>query len=308
MIIHCSLIIANSQSGWYIQNSPLHYAAAVFFLNDYTGWTAQRYGVSKTTNQGLNWILLSNFSSFEVTDTYFINEFTGWVVGSSGWIMKTTNSGVGWNYQICLQCTNADDFLQVQMINENTGYVFGDQRIIKTTNGGIDWIPLETYMFIVQRGYFFNAYTGFIVGLGALAKTTNGGINWIQNHFTNNWTSSVYFRNLNTGWITSRSGEIFKTTNGGNNWAIQYNDTAKIFSNIIFTSIDTGWAIGFKRTPQNQGFILKTTNSGQTWGQQQTPVSYFEDIFMYNSMNGWIAGDEIMHTTNGGGTVKILKI
>ncbi|MCX6157244.1 MAG: T9SS type A sorting domain-containing protein [Ignavibacteriae bacterium] len=293
--------ISYSQTGWYVQSVPFSGSGynAVFFLNDNTGWAAGNNIVIKTTNQGLNWTLLTNNFSISVTDIQFLNELTGWAVGSSALIRKTTNGGVNWFIGYCPECSNADDFLQVQFLNENTGYAFGDQRICKTTNSGLNWTPLTNNL-IVYRGFFFDVNTGWIVGLGASAKTTNGGVNWSQNQFTNNWTSSVHFRDYNTGWITSRAGEIFKSTNGGNNWNLQYRDSNRVFTGLTFTSNDTGWAIGEKINPANRCFIMKTINAGQTWSEQQIPDTYFLDIFMRNSLDGWIAGSSVLHTSDGG--------
>jgi photosystem II stability/assembly factor-like uncharacterized protein len=291
----------NAQIGWYVQSTPFSYYSydAVFFLDENTGWAAGDHLVIKTTNQGLNWTILTNNLNISLTDIQFINELTGWAVGSSGTLIKTTNGGTNWFFGSCPECSNTDDFLQVQFLNENTGYAFGDQRICKTTNAGLNWVPLTNNV-IVYGGFFFDANTGWIVGLGASAKTTNGGLNWSQNQFTNSWTSSVYFRNYNTGWITSRAGEIFKSTNGGDNWNLQYHDSNRAFTGITFTSNDTGWAIGEKRNPANTYFILKTINAGHIWSEQQIPITYYYDIFMLNSMNGWIAGSSVLHTTDGG--------
>ena len=303
-------INVNAQTGWYIQTTPYppYGCESIFFLNENTGWAAGYRIVIKTTNNGLNWTQLTNDLNIPLTDIHFINELTGWVVASSGIIRKTTNGGVNWFMGSCPDCSNADDFLQVQFLNENTGYAFGDQRVVKTTNSGLNWVPLNNNSIIVYRGFFLDANTGWIVGLGGSAKTTNGGLNWSQNQFTNNWCSSVYFRNNNTGWITSRKGEIFKTTNSGNNWNLQYLDSNRKFDGITFTSNDTGWAIGEKINPAYKDFLLKTINAGQTWYEQQIPIANTSDIFMLNSLTGWIAAYSSILHTNDGGSVGINQI
>jgi photosystem II stability/assembly factor-like uncharacterized protein len=295
------------QSGWQIQSTPAGpWFSTVYFLNENTGWIARYEYLLKTTNKGINWTIISNNFDIGVTDIQFMDELTGHAVGSSGCIKKTTNGGLNWFFANCPECYSSDDFLQIQFVNGNTGYAYGDMQIFKSTNAGLDWSLLECNL-IIHRGQFLNALTGWVVGLGAFAKTTNGGVNWVQNQFTNNWTNDVFFINFNTGWIVSTKGDIFKTTNGGNNWTLQYKDSTKIFNDVVFTSNDTGWAIGQKGYT-GYGFVLKTTNSGMNWFNQQVPNIEYYEIFMLNSNEGWIAGGNLLHTTNGGGTIGINQI
>jgi photosystem II stability/assembly factor-like uncharacterized protein len=303
-----------SQSGWQGKTTPVgSYFNTIYFLNNNTGWLATDHilysTILKTTNNGSNWSIMTNSLNISVTDIQFINELTGWCVASSGCLRKTTDGGSNWFFMNCPECNNVDDFLKVQFLNENTGYAFGDWRIFKSTDGGLNWSPFELYLFSILRGQFINPSTGWVCGSGGFAKTTNGGINWVQNNFTNNWTTELYFLDINTGWICSRKGEIFKTTDGGINWTQQYKDTTKYFNNITFTSINTGWAIGEENvgSPYN-GFVLKTTNSGQTWFNQQVPHLHYYKIHMFNSNEGWIVGDTLLYTTDGGGSVGVQQI
>lgn len=261
--------------------------------------------IIKTTNRGINWITLTDSLNVSwVTDIQYHNETTGWLVGSSGNIRKTTNGGINWFFANYPECSNCDDFLQIQFLNESTGYAYGDQRIFKSTDSGLNWSPLELLNIPVWvlRGQFLNPLTGWVVGgYYSFARTTNGGLNWIQNYFVNIGTTDVFFINNNTGWIVSYFGAIYKTTNGGDNWASQFNDTSKIFDDITFTSVDTGWAIGYNRTGSfNYGFVIKTTNSGLNWLYQQVPNTPYREIFMLNSNEGWVVGGAMLHTTDGG--------
>src|ERR1700680_4708681 len=99
IILHSSLQIVYSQSGWYILNT----------------------GLSRTSLYSL----------------YFINENTGYVVGHNGTIIKTTNGGVNWIIQ---QSNNNNDFKGVYFIDSNVGYIVGyNSTFLKTTNGGNLW-------------------------------------------------------------------------------------------------------------------------------------------------------------------------
>ncbi len=297
------------QSGWQIQTPPAsQWYVTVYFINENTGWIANHDDLLKTTNKGVNWIVLSNNFAMDVSDIQFMNELTGYVVGSTAGIRKTTNGGLNWIFASCPECNNSDDFMQIQFLDENTGYAIGDWRIFKSTNAGLNWEPLDISSGVF-RGQFFNLLTGWFAGQGRFTKTTNGGVNWVQNiFFTNSFTTDLFFVNLNTGWIVSYSGEIFKTTNGGDNWSLQYKDSTIRFNDIVFTTNNTGWAIAENSISGNNGIVLKTTNAGLNWFSQQVPGTGYFEIFMLNSNEGWLAGDYLLHTTDGGGSVGIKKI
>ena len=66
--------------------------------------------------------------------TFFVDDSTGWIVGSGGFIKKTTNAGNEW----ILQNSGTTLILKsVQFVDQNTGWICGESGLIlKTTNGG----------------------------------------------------------------------------------------------------------------------------------------------------------------------------
>ena len=72
--------------------------------------------------------------------TFFINNSTGWIIGSKGFIKKTTNAGLDWVQQ------NIDTTLtlkSIQFIDQNNGWICGkDGILLKTTNGGNNWFEI----------------------------------------------------------------------------------------------------------------------------------------------------------------------
>jgi photosystem II stability/assembly factor-like uncharacterized protein len=81
---------------------------------------------------------------------------------------------------------------------------------------------------------FINSETGFAVGsYGTVLKTTNGGVNWILTDIGyNNSSNDLCFVNSNTGYLANYyvyAGTIFKTTNGGENWNAILNESIRGF-------------------------------------------------------------------------------
>jgi len=113
-----------------------------------------------------------------------------------------------------------DVFFPVQ----NHGWVVGESgTILKTTNGGDNWIPQSSGTTNDLKSVFFIYPSGWAVGEGGtILKTTNAGINWIpQSSGTTQDLRSVYFDDHYNGTVVGNSGIILNTTNGGTNWTPQ---------------------------------------------------------------------------------------
>ena len=155
-----------------------------FFLKEkvngeYYGWMYYPGGsqLRATTNSGLTWNSLPNFSSTaHLNSIFFINKDTGWA---------TTTS--------------------------YTNYIY------LTTNGGVNWAGKynglnEVYYDI----YFTNSQKGWVSGLiNNICVTTNGGNNWGTQSVLSFYTSKLFFLDSLNGWLETSSTTIAHTTNGG---------------------------------------------------------------------------------------------
>lgn len=271
----------------------------------------------------------------DLWSTYFIDDNTGWIVGSDGFIKKTTNAGLDWIQQ------NSGTTLTLKAVNFidlNTGWICGeDGLILKTTNGGLNWFSLasETIEHLTDI-YFCDADTGFTVGFnGTILKTTNGGSNWISqiSNLTNDLISVDFVDNfvgyaVGGGYRTSGSAIILKTTDGGQNWLSKPlpddNTTWSLLNTVEFVDVNTGW-IGVGYGDMYRGKIYKTTDGGDTWTQQyigsgfKVAISHEDNyildigdgirsIFFKDSNNGYAVSGTIGYaraiftTTDGGET------
>jgi len=99
--------------------------------------------IFRTTNGGINWN--ETFTDSNVAHLWsvsFVSQSSGYAVGGidpragdeKGVIIKTTNTGLNWYYQVS---NDSNALFGNYFINENTGYVTGwNGKILKTTNGG----------------------------------------------------------------------------------------------------------------------------------------------------------------------------
>lgn len=271
----------------------------------------------------------------DLWSTFFVDDNTGWIIGSDGFIKKTTNSGLDWTQQ------NSGTYLtlkSIQFIDPNSGWICGEGGVIlKTTNGGINWLSQTSGTTgCLTDIHFCDSNIGYTVGFGGtISKTTDGGTSWIiQISNTTNDLFSVDFINDSVGYAvggsyrTSDSFAIMKTTDGGLNWYEKPLPagctTWSSLNTVEFVDANTGW-IGAGYGAMNKGKIYKTTNGGDTWVQQYVGTlekdsaghkdSYTPDmgngirsIFFKDSNNGYaVSGTigyarSIITTTDGGAT------
>lgn len=157
--------------------------------------------------------------------------------------------------------------------NNSVGYAVDYDRILKTTNGGLNWSVVRTdpgsdfeHLEAVDNNNVLAFSTVFAAN--KLLKTTNGGSTWQAMAIPGapaNKLSYVHFLTANTGWMSTYSSGsaslFYKTTNGGASWVQQNNADATPFSceKMQFVDANTGYALSGQNT------VYKTLNSGALW-------------------------------------------
>lgn len=221
-----TLIIKSTNGGlnWISQNHPSsNGAASTSFINSSTGYCISYYDVSKTTNGGDNWILLTSLGG-NMASVFAVDANTGYIAGNNV-AYKTTNGGSNW-FLLPQEATSRATC--IYFINQYTGFTTNDYfEIRKTTNGGLNWFVKNhsNDFHSLLNIHFFDSKTGFAVGdNGLIVKTTNGGENWI-NHLspTSNTLYSVYAVDTNECYVSGDYNTILKTTNGGTPIAVYSN-------------------------------------------------------------------------------------
>jgi photosystem II stability/assembly factor-like uncharacterized protein len=175
--------------------------------------------------------------------------------------------------------------------------------IVKTTDGGENWIKLTSKTFPDLRSvYFLDASTGYAVGdTGIIVKTTDAGATWtVQSSGTSIGLHSVFFTDASTGYVVGDSGTILKTNDAGATWIALLNGTSFGLYSVFFTDANTGYAVG------DSGTILKTDDAGATWKIQPSgTTTSLTSVHFVDADTGYIVGAEgtILKTTNGGGAM-----
>ena len=121
----------------------------------------------------------------------FVDENEGWAIGSSGFLVHTSDGGKTWEQQ---NPNYTGTLSYIKMFDKNNGIILAAKRsFIKTSDGGKTWIRnIVTYLpdstSDLVTGYFFNKQKGFVLAkMGTtghyVLRTTDGGNTWIQSLF-----------------------------------------------------------------------------------------------------------------------------
>lgn len=244
----------------------------VQFFDADNGWlsTYNTMGMNSdiytSSDGGANWTLVSTGTGGGLL--YFLDANNGWRIMTTGGsapytIEHSTDGGNNWTLQYT--DNNSGNYNAMFFIDANNGWVVGDNdKILKTSDGGANWIPINN--------------TGLPIG---------------GNNF-----KALFFNNVNVGRIAAggddnRNSSILYTADGGTTWEIQplalapsvgksnngsasktqvNNDTADILS-IYFVDQLNGWYVA------ENGQIVHTT--GDPLSVQQNNLSAIEGFSFY---------------------------
>ncbi|MDQ6785847.1 MAG: YCF48-related protein [Acidobacteriota bacterium] len=244
-------------------------------------------------------------------DVYFVNENKGFIVGSSGILLLTTDSGKTWRAQ---EKFTTDTIEQIYFSDENTGWLLcekslfergalGSSYLLKTTDGGAHWEQISfgggreriTKIFFAKNNFAMAiGETGVLFALQDDAKTWKRMISPTRYLLLDgNFTDEFH------GTIVGAGGSVLFTEDAGATWnqAMLSGDAKTRLNKVFFINQKLGWTLG------SAGKIYQTVNGGKTWHEQKSGVEEnLTDVFFLNTAEGWAVGDDgtILHTTTGG--------
>lgn len=196
--------------------------------------------------------------------------------------------------------------LDCDFINQNTGWACGGGGVIlKTTNGGVNWVQQATGVSQILFGIeAIDANLLWCVGQSnTKLKSSNGGTNWqlISGSGPSSF-QKAFFLNANTGWMI-KNHYILRTTNGGNTFDSSYT-TLNIIEDIYFKDALTGLLCG------GDGVIMRSIDGGIVWNQISIPpppggspsfqkFSFVGD-YGWTVLSGFFSIKSVYRTTNFG--------
>lgn len=223
------------------------------------------------------------YKSSDFGTTYQRNQFTDarnmqMLANNSGFVLTTydlyfSND----NFEtITSQDLPGYAFNSLFFLNENEGFIAGDNGIIYNTNdGGETWTQQTTPTTEdLNSIYFIDELTGFAVGDNtSFFKTTDSGTTWseIILSIDNYWTfKKVYFFTETKGIIVGSNGYVFYTHDAGDTWTQATTTTNRIIHDVTQAHNGNLIAVG------QSGRVLTSEDDGLTWA---TEIIGSDDLF-----------------------------
>ena len=248
---------------------------------------------------------------------FFVDSTTGWCAGRDGIIIHTSDGGKSWAEQ---NSTVQTFIVGLFFLDKNLGWAltlrdtlpFGT-TIIKTTNGGDEWLA-ENYPednVFMNTIFYFDSLNGWIGG-SKIAGTTDGGFSWVDANIDSGFVSNLPVLNFKfynrqfgyaCGGFIDLAGVIWRTTDFGLNWSSVGVSPDQVFDMFVFDSLN---AITLSGDPE--GFFgignIKTTDAGENWSFEEMSLlglSFAIDFRL--PTEGWSAsGFKFLFTSDKGET------
>jgi len=299
-----------------------------------------------TTNGGVTWTLAQVPDSTRFLGALqFTDALTGYSAGSFGltWdfqglFARTTNAGQSWHRYGTLP-DSVFVLLGISFVNSQIGFVtadeavaYGSAKILKTTNGGLNWtrLTIPDSLFSLLSITFIDSLRGFAAGsryytqrrVGVILETIDGGLTWSEHVFpTAAGLKDIHFPSQSTGYAVGPDTSIYrsivyKTTNGGSDWfLLAVTPDTILLEGVRFAGNSaTGIVYGHKAssdTLYTVPLVGRTTNGGADWSYEALsgfpPRSTVISGKLITDSIGYICGGSggqafMLHTTNGGTT------
>jgi photosystem II stability/assembly factor-like uncharacterized protein len=244
------------------------------------------------------------------TDIDYLSLKTGYILGSNGYLIKTTDFAKSWVQTYIEKDSSGVMTKSISFINDSTGFIYGTYNVLngafygvlyKTTDSGNHWIKkYYSTAYNFQSMKFFDASHGIALNYtnnGSYIFTTeNGGLSWEQ---SNVHLASYAFRLFflgDTCYADGANSDILKSTDKGKTWV-----------SISTPQTVNGFVQGYYFLNENTGFVClpntryKTTNGGNNWVKIDIPFGFrtpwkpFENFHFCNASEGIAIADSMAY-------------
>lgn len=188
-----------------------------------------------------------------------------WLSGFDGTMLFSADNGANWaerrignwEFHVGISFANSN-----KMILVNARAQKGGSIVVADTN--LQILKTTDYTFGLNDVQMVDEQTGYVAGYGAILKTTDGGETWNYLDVKNDNFYALDCKSENEVWACGYNGTIVHTTDGGASWEKLRNGnniTAPKYKllDIVFKDANTGYAVGEK------GLVIHTSNGGKDW-------------------------------------------
>lgn len=244
----------------------------------------------QTIDGGENW-QMDTLGNKQLFGIHFNQNKNGHAVGIDGYLFKKNTPQSSWDFHKLPNWNILRDVCFNEAGNGivvgGEAFNFG---IIMTLTPNFNPITVDTFDNELSAVCYSDENTIHVAGYGIILRSTDGGLNWVISETKGDFYRSVYFPTKTIGYIAGYSGSILKTTNAGETWT-KLIDGDKItvkntpFRSVYFVNAEKGYLVGDK------GTFWRTNDGGKNWQiVKNFPKVDFYDIFVIEN-TGYIVGE-----------------
>jgi photosystem II stability/assembly factor-like uncharacterized protein len=302
------VFISSNDGGlnWNLLSLPFDDAVLTIWPFDINNWIAfgKNQTILRTSTGGNQWEIQSFNDSSKQRFQYvcFVDTLNGWLSArhtthyDSTGLFRTSDGGLTWNKIY-------DEYMEPIFITQDIGYTSNTERVIKTTNGGINWFVIHDgggdmsnfFIKAVSADLIYVASYGYLYGTDpTLSFSTNGGLSWVFTDY-NQAKYIIYDIAFNgTNLILCGQEGFIGRTNSKSTHVEALNGE---FIAGIYQVDNTTFAVSYR------GELYKSTDYGESWSRINAGYSNVNKIFFVNSSVGFIMGYyKILRTLDAGET------
>jgi len=276
-------------------------------------------GLLKATNRLDEQEMISSFNNKKVVDCHFFNEERGWIVT----VLSTVSGFYTYNFyftedggdSISLEHSiNGDDveinanggIRSVHFINENLGYIYTGNQIIRFSNGVFE--NMANIYSEVEYDYYSSYREPEITNNGIVYLYKAGSINnmtitRIENNIVSQITTDgiiqkVKFLDNNLGYYYTWDNKVFKTIDSGVTWNelnITNNittDDNRIYQSYRYSFIEENQIIRYRAYNYSNHVTWRyeyhiSSDQGLTWNTCLALPYIYENVYLTNINDGF---------------------
>jgi len=298
---------------WTVATNAAAGLTTIQFVSPLEGWAIGGDTFLHTTDGGNTWNPATVPAGTNAHAARFYDPLNGVAVGQGGNIVLTADGGQTWT--------------TIQPVGAGFGYTdveYGDALTVvcsgagglirRSLNGGLTWATMQSGGWGIVHSV--NAHDEQLAWAtsqgGEVLRTTNGGQRWdriqVDGFGANGYIYDVDFSDTLNGWAVGKStsfgpsdGLISHSSDGGQSWTSQLVDSNSQCRAV--SALDTQRAIVYGRGSTGDTY-RQTWDGGQTWISGGPPAAngFTGASFLDDALTGWMVGEDIYHTTDGGVT------
>jgi photosystem II stability/assembly factor-like uncharacterized protein len=258
--------------------------SGVYFISDVEGWMSVSSGpeIYHTTDGGATFEIQETSLGTATKAIYMIDENERHTGGGSGFVYRTTNGGINWNFHGAIPSTLTD----LDFANSTQGYACGDNgAVFSITPEGVS--NLNSGLSSHLAGITSPSENNVWVCGGGTISYYNGTSFSFQSGPVGTY-NSIFFISNQEGWVVGNSGLIGHTVNGGETWYSQIDPVSNSLYSVFFLNQNEGWAVG------SQGTIIHTIDGGENWylQAQGLTTNFLRGVHFTSPTNGYVVGNE----------------